>query len=91
MNRRLIMAMKIHSVTPSTIGRKPTVLRFERERPAPIKNSVTVSAWRETETIPLLRLSGTFKKEFISMAKTKNKINHGTLTFLLSDLKWNAV
>ena len=81
------MAMKTQSVTPSNIGLNPTVFRLERESPAPMKNSVTVSACRETETMPLVRFSGIFRNEFISIASAKNSINQGMVTFLLPDLK----
>ena len=44
--------MKNQSVTPKTNGFTPTFLSAERDKPAPIKKSVSVSDCLETATIP---------------------------------------
>lgn len=47
----LITAMKNHNVTPNNKDLTPTVFKFSRDNPAPIKNKVSVKHWRETFTI----------------------------------------
>ena len=45
------MAIKNHNVIPKTSGLIPTDLMVDLDSPAPIKKSVSVKLWRETDTV----------------------------------------
>ena len=87
MKAKLIIAIKNHSDTAKTSGFIPTFFITVRDNPAPIKKSVNVKHCRATETIPCVNTFGIGKYVFNTIARIKNRINHGITILSPFDLK----